>query len=103
VAKEKTMRRKFLLARIETARETLDSLPAADAGSREVGIQKTVQILAPTIRKLLAKGYSKNKVIELLAEQGLQIGVGAIREYFRARPGRSSGKKNGLRAEVVTR
>jgi hypothetical protein len=94
------MRRTFNLARIETARETLDALPSAGNDMREVGMRETVKMLAPTIRKLVAKGYPLAKVVELLAEQGVTIGLAALKEHYREKTGRAGEGKRGSGAHA---
>jgi hypothetical protein len=90
MAKEDEMttkvQRKVSLAVLETTRETLEAIPPAPKEMREVGIGEVLRALTPTIRKLLAKGYSKTKVIELLNEQGVPATLTSLREYFRLRP-----------------
>jgi hypothetical protein len=80
------MQRKISLAVLETARETLEAIPPAPKEIREVGIGEVLRTLTPTIRKLLAKGYSKTKVVELLNEQGVPATFTSLREYFRLKP-----------------
>ena len=84
------MQRKISLAVLETARETLEAIPAAPKEMREVGIGEVLRTLTPTIRKLLAKGYSKTRVVELLNEQGVPATLTSLREYFRLRPVRQA-------------
>ncbi|HTB74072.1 MAG TPA: hypothetical protein VK762_12550 [Polyangiaceae bacterium] len=55
-----------------------------------MGIGEVLRTLTPTIRKLLAKGYSKTKVVELLNEQGVPATLASLREYFRLRPVRQA-------------
>jgi hypothetical protein len=84
------MQRKISLAVLETARETLEAIPPAPKEMREVGIGEVLRTLTPTIRKLLAKGYSKTKVVELLNEQGVPATLTSLREYFRLKPVRQA-------------
>jgi hypothetical protein len=76
---------KLSLAHVETARETLEALPAAAREMREVRLREAVKMLSPTIRKLLRKGYSRSKVVELLAEQGVTVSLSTFKQYFRER------------------
>jgi hypothetical protein len=59
---------RFSLAQVETTKQNLDALPAAAKETRQVGLRDAVRALAPTLRKLHARGYSKDKIIELLRE-----------------------------------
>jgi hypothetical protein len=73
---------RFSLAQVETAKQNLDALPAADKDTREVGLQGAIKALAPTIRKLASRGYSRQKIIELLREQGLPIRSSTLKHYL---------------------
>lgn len=94
--------RKISLAVLETARETLEAIPPAPKEIREVGIGEVLRTLTPTIRKLLAKGYSKTKVVELLNEQGVPATLTSLREYFRLRPVRQAKEDAGSQAARET-
>jgi hypothetical protein len=74
---------KLSLAHVEIARETLEALPAAARETRQVRLREAVKLLSPTIRKLLRKGYSRSKVVELLAEHGVKVSVSTFKQYFR--------------------
>jgi hypothetical protein len=74
---------KLSLAEVETVKETLEALPAATREARQVGLKKAIRMLSPTIKKLLRKGYSRPKVVELLAEQGVKVSMSTFKQYFR--------------------
>jgi hypothetical protein len=74
---------RFSLGQVETGKENLDALPEAGKDMREVGLRDAIRLLAPTIRKLEAKGYSQPKIVELLAEQGITISLSTLKEYLR--------------------
>lgn len=76
------MTTRFSLAQVETAKANLDALPAADKDTREVGLQGAIKTLAPTIRKLASRGYSRQKIIELLREQGIPISSSTLKHYL---------------------
>jgi hypothetical protein len=80
---EGTMAHKFSLAAIETAKQNLDAMPAAARETREVTLKEAIKTLSPTIRKLLRRGYSRAKVVELLREQGVPISLSTLKQYFR--------------------
>lgn len=76
---------RFSLAQVETGKENLDALPPAGKETREVGLREAIRLLAPTLRKLEAKGYAHPKIVELLAEQGITISLSTLKEYLRER------------------
>jgi hypothetical protein len=77
------MAHKFSLAAIETAKQNLDAMPAAARETREVTLKEAVKTLSPTIRKLLRRGYSRAKVVELLREQRVPVSLSTLKQYFR--------------------
>lgn len=58
---------RFTMTLIDTARASLDSLPEADKDTREVSLREAIRALTPTLRKLERRGYSRQKLVELLA------------------------------------
>lgn len=81
---------RFSLAQVETGKENLDALPPADKDTREVGLRDAIRMLAPTLRKLEAKGYSQPKIVDLLREQGITISLSTLKEYLRERSARKT-------------
>src|SRR4051794_10862012 len=81
---------RFSLAQVETGKENLDALPPADKDTREVGLRDAIRMLAPTLRKLEAKGYSQPKIVDLLREQGITISLSTLKEYLRERTARKT-------------
>ena len=87
------MRSRFTLTLIDTARANLDSLPEADKDTREVSLREAIRALTPTLRKLERRGYSRQKLVELLAEQNIHVSLSSLKDYLgdkaSKRPGRS--------------
>jgi hypothetical protein len=77
------MAHKFSLAAIETAKQNLDAMPAAARETREVTLKEAIKTLSPTIRKLLRRGYSRPRVVDLLREQGVPVSLSTLKQYFR--------------------
>ena len=77
------MAHKFSLAAIETAKENLEAMPAAAKETRQVTLKEAIKTLSPTIRKLLRRGYSRAKVVELLREQRVPVSLSTLKQYFR--------------------
>ena len=86
------MRTRFTLTLIDTARANLDSLPEADKDTREVSLREAIQALTPTLRKLERRGYSRQKLVELLGEQNINVSLSSLKDYLgdkaSKRPGR---------------
>ena len=88
---------RFSLAQVETTKQNLDALPAADKSTRQVGLKDAIRALAPTLRKLHAKGYSREKIVELLREQGIPVGKSSLHQFL----GQKSSKGPGSRPATV--
>jgi hypothetical protein len=73
---------RFTLTMIDTARGNLDALPEADNNTREVSLRQAIRALTPTLRKLERKGYSRQKLVELLAEQNIHISLSSLKGYL---------------------
>jgi hypothetical protein len=73
---------RFTLTLIDTARANLDSLPEADKDTREVSLREAIRALTPTLRKLERRGYSRQKLVELLAEQNIHISLSSLKGYL---------------------
>lgn len=80
---------KFSAAAIDQARETLKALPPAPRETKEVGLREAIEELTPTIRGLLARGYSRQQVVELLQEQGVGCTLATLKTYFRKKPSKA--------------
>jgi hypothetical protein len=77
------MANKLSLAAIETAKENLEAMPAAAKETRQVTLKEAIKTLSPTIRKLLRRGYSRTMVVDLLREQGVNVSLSTLKQYFR--------------------
>src|SRR5262245_58486217 len=86
---------RFSLAQVETAKANLDALPAADKDTREIGLHAAIKALAPTIRKLAGRGYSRKKILELLREQGIPISDSTLKHYLGEKRARRAGPTPG--------
>jgi hypothetical protein len=73
---------RFTLTLIDTARANLDSLPEADKDTREVSLREAIRALTPTLRKLERRGYSRQKLVELLTEQNIHISLSSLKGYL---------------------
>jgi hypothetical protein len=65
------------------AKERLEAIPPAAKEMRPMTVADAIRTLTPTIRKLLEKGHSKEYVIELLKEQGIECSPSTFKENYR--------------------
>ena len=74
---------KFSVAAIDNVKEILKALPPAPRETKEVSLREAIEELAPAIRGLLAKGYSRQQVVDLIQEQGVGCSLTSLKAYFR--------------------
>ena len=97
------MAHKFSLAAIETAKQNLDAMPAAAKETRQVTLKEAIKTLSPTIRRLLRRGHSRAKVVELLREQGVPVSLSTLKQYFREKAPASDDAENQAESSVKIR
>lgn len=83
---------KFSVAAIDSAKEILKALPPAPRETKEVSLREAIEELAPTIRGLLGKGYSRQQIVDLIQEQGVACSLTSLKTYFRRSPGKTKAK-----------
>jgi hypothetical protein len=93
---------KFSVGALDQAKEVLKALPAAPRETKEVGLREAIESLAPTIRTLLAKGYSRQQVVDLLQEQGVGCTIATLKTYFRRTSGKTKAKSTAASAATTT-
>jgi hypothetical protein len=74
---------KFSVAAIDNVKEILKALPPAPRETKEVSLREAIEELTPTIRGLLAKGYSRQQIVDLIQEQGVGCSLTSLKAYFR--------------------
>jgi hypothetical protein len=74
---------KFSVAAIDNVKEILKALPPAPRETKEVSLREAIEELAPTIRGLLSKGYSRQQIVDLIQEQGVGCSLTSLKAYFR--------------------
>jgi hypothetical protein len=74
---------KFSVAAIDNVKEILKALPPAPRETKEVSLREAIEELAPAIRGLLAKGYSRQQVVDLIQEHGVGCSLTSLKAYFR--------------------
>lgn len=87
------MRQRLTRGQIETVRANLDALPAPDDSDISVDLQDAIRKLAPTLRKLLVRGYSRQQVVEFLAQSGINISPGTLKDYLGGRRNKLSASR----------
>lgn len=72
----------YKVARIEELQQKLAELPEVDDFEREVTKQEAIRRMASTISSLQNRGYSMEKIAEILTSEGLQISVPTLKSYL---------------------
>jgi hypothetical protein len=72
------------LEQVNAAKEVLEALPSPPKESRLLSIKEAVQVLTPTVRKLFQRGHSREEVLALLREQGIECSEWMLKTVFRA-------------------
>ena len=77
---------KFSVTAVQVERETLEANTPAPKTPKALCLGEVIQSLNPTIRNLIARGYSRLQVTELLNEQGLPASWACLRNHFQRQP-----------------
>jgi len=72
------------LEQVNAAREVLESLPAPPKESKLLSVKEAVQALVPTVRKLLQRGHTREGVLALLREQGIECSQWMLETVYRS-------------------
>lgn len=90
------------LESIEKLQESLRELPEVEDKSRELNKQEAVALLVDEVELLKKKGYSLEKIAELLTEGGLEIKPPTLKSYLsKARASRKP--KRSVKPKVARR
>ena len=73
---------------IKTAIEKLKSVP--DKPKDELTLRESIELMRPTIKQVLDKGYSYDEVATMLKEAGIQIGGATVKQYLATKPGKAA-------------
>ncbi len=84
---------RFSIATVEAVKQDLDTLPEIERELREVGLQDAIRALAPSIRKLRARGYKSARILELLKERGVEISGTTLKQYLGEKKSRNTTKR----------
>lgn len=91
---QSTPKAKFEQKIVDTAKENLEAMPPAPRETQLLTIAQAIRELTPTIAKLMRRGYSRAKIIELLKEQGIDCTAATFRTVYRAPKPRSRDAKH---------
>ena len=96
---------KVKVAVIKTAIAKLKLVP--DKPKDELTLRESIEMMRPTIKQVLDKGYSYDEVATMLKEVGIQIGGATVKQYLATKPakparvrGSSSAPKKDTSAKV---
>jgi hypothetical protein len=71
------------LEQVNAAREVLESLPAPPKEAKLLSVKEAVKLLVPTVRKLFQRGHTREGVLALLREQGIECSDWMLETVFR--------------------
>ena len=69
---------------VDTARENLEAMPPPPAETKLLSMREAIKELTPTIAKLLRRGHTRESVVALLKEQGIDCSPATFRSIYRA-------------------
>ena len=81
------------VSQIESLREKLEVMPQVEDPDRKVSKMEAVRMMASSIRDLQSRGYSIEKIAEILGDSGLDIAPTTLKSYLTKVKG-SLGKSN---------
>src|SRR5690348_11195634 len=81
---QSTTKTRFEKRLVDTARENLEAMPPPPAETKLLSIREAIQELTPTITKLLRRGHTRESVVALLKEQGIDCSPATFRSIYRA-------------------
>lgn len=86
---------KFTKEKIEGLKNTLGNLPPIE-DTKEFSMLETIKILQPEISKLQKRGYSLEKIVEVLQNEGVLIHTPTLKNYLQRskRPSKKTKSKN---------
>ena len=90
---------------VAAARQTLEAIPPPPKAARLLTVKDAIRVLSPTIRKLLQRGYSREEVVALLREQGIDCSLTTLKSNYRVkapRPAKASSTSMGPKATAST-
>ena len=77
---------------VSAAKERLEAIPPAAKELRPMSVADAIRSLTPTIRRLLERGHTREYVLELLREQGIECAPSTFKECYRPTKTKPAGK-----------
>jgi hypothetical protein len=77
---------------VSAAKERLEAIPPAAKELRPMTVADAIRTLTPTIRRLLERGHTREYVLELLREQGIECSPSTFKECYRPAKSKPAGK-----------
>jgi cell fate (sporulation/competence/biofilm development) regulator YmcA (YheA/YmcA/DUF963 family) len=73
---------KYTKSQIDSIGSKLKTMPVVDKNSQKVSKQEAIRILAKEIFSLQKRGYTLEKISELLSSDGLGISTSTLKNYL---------------------
>lgn len=77
---------------VSAAKERLEAIPPAAKELRPMTVADAIRVLTPTIRRLFDRGHTREYVLELLKEQGIECAPSTFKECYRPAKNKPAGK-----------
>ncbi len=77
---------------LEKLQKKLDELPEINESEREVTKQEAIRRIAPTIAALQSRGYSMERIAEIITSEGFEIKVQSLKSYLTRARKQTKGK-----------
>jgi predicted transcriptional regulator len=86
------------VSQIEILRGKLEEMPEVENPDRKISNLEAIRMMASSIRDLQSRGYSIEKIAEILRESGLEIAPTTLKSYLtkvKGSPGKSNSRSSG--------
>ena len=94
----KGQKQDITLAKVESIRKRLESLPEVKPSERHLSMRETVEALKPTISELRKRGYSIEAIASELSKDGVKVAASTLKLYAKGtkRKPRVNASKEGV-------
>ncbi|WP_156357584.1 hypothetical protein, partial [Pseudomonas cannabina] len=86
------------VSQIEILKGKLEEMPQVEDPDRKISNLEAIRMMATSIRDLQSRGYTIEKITEILRESGLEIAPTTLKSYLtkvRVSPGKSNSRSTG--------
>lgn len=80
---KQTANQKIKKTTIEQAIEKLQAIP--EKPKEEVSLREAIELMQPTLKQMMERGYNHDEVAEMLKGTGIQISGATLKQYLGAR------------------